>query len=393
MNAIPLKEGIYWVGAIDWDLRNFHGYLTQRGSTYNAYLVIDDKITLIDTVKHYCRDEMFARISSVVDPARIDYIVVNHVEMDHSGSLPYVLEKAPRAEVVSNQKGLQGLAQHYDLQCSTRTIATDDTLSLGKRTLQFVCTPMVHWPDNMISYMPQERILFSNDSFGQHLASIERFDDQYPCDIIMEEAKKYYANIVMPYGTQATKELEKAQHFPVDMIAPSHGIIWRSHIDRIVEAYRNWAGNIQKEKAVVVYDTMWNSTAKMAAALMRAFEQRAIPASLCSLQTHHRSDIVTLLLDARYIAVGSPTLNKNMLPTVAAFCTYYRGLAPKGTPKKGIAFGSYGWGEMSVAQIREEFEKSNIDCIASLQHRYIPDTAACEEMTRSLYEELGAQQG
>ncbi len=390
MNALKIGENIYWVGAIDWNLRNFHGYLTQRGSTYNAYLIIDEKVTLIDTVKHYLADEMMARICSVIDPSRLDYIVANHVEMDHSGSLPRILQHAPKAQVIASQKGAAGLEMHYELPCEVTGKKSGEQLRLGANTLQFLSTPMVHWPDNMVTYLPQQKILFSNDSFGQHCASAERFDDEFPFDILMEEAKKYYANIVMPYGKQAKKELDAASDLSIELIAPSHGLMWRSHIPAIVNEYTKWATNTVEEKAIIVYDTMWKSTQKMAYVIADAFNDQGIPATMCNLQTNHISDIVTMLIDARYCAVGSPTLNQNMLPTVASFCTYFRGLAPKGTPKKGIAFGSYGWAEKGVSQIKEEFEKSNVECIASLTSQYIPGTQQRTQLYKEVTDALNA---
>ena len=200
MEKTEIKSDIYWVGGIDWDIRNFHGYLTQRGSTYNAYLIMDKKITLVDTVKHYKFDEMLARIKEIVNPAKIDYIISNHVEMDHSGSLPQIMEHAQNATVVTSTHGEKGLKRHYKENWKFKVVDSGDTLNIGKRTLNFVHTPMVHWPDNMVTYIPEDKILLSNDAFGQHIASCERFDDELGWEILREEASKYYANIVFPYG-------------------------------------------------------------------------------------------------------------------------------------------------------------------------------------------------
>ncbi len=200
MDKLEIKPGIYWVGGIDWDLREFHGYLTQRGSTYNAYLIVDEKVVLVDTVKHYLFDEMLARIKEIVDPAKIDYIVSNHVEMDHSGSLPRMLEAAPRAKVITSVKGEKGLSRHFKQDLRLQVVKSGDSLKVGKRTLVFVHVPMVHWPDSMVTYVPEERLLLPNDAFGQHIATNERFVDEVGWDIVREEAAKYYANIVMPYG-------------------------------------------------------------------------------------------------------------------------------------------------------------------------------------------------
>lgn len=236
MKAIEVKKGIYWVGAIDWNLRNFHGYLTQRGSSYNAYLIIDEKITLVDTVKAQLTSEMMSRISSIIDPAKIDYVVCNHIEMDHSGALPAIMELAPSALVIASSKGVTGLKEHYRQEWNCKAMESGTILNLGKRNLHFILTPMVHWPDNMIGYLAEDKILFSNDAFGQHLASSERFDDEFPLDIAMMEARKYYANIVLPYSKQVEKALVAASGLDIDIIANSHGIIWRKYVKEILHA-------------------------------------------------------------------------------------------------------------------------------------------------------------
>lgn len=382
MKPIELKAGIYWVGGIDWDLRNFHGYLTQRGSTYNAYLIVDEKITLIDTVKHYLYDEMLARISAVVDPAKIDYIVCNHVEMDHSGSIPLIKRIAKNAEVLASPAGEKGLKQHYREDLNIRAVKAGEELRLGKRGLQFVLTPMVHWPDNMIAYCPEEKILFSNDAFGQHIATSERFDDEYHADIIMEEAKKYYANIVLPYSAQVKKALEAAAPLDIDIIAPSHGILWRNAIADIIRQYTAWSENRVENKALIIYDTMWNSTRKIAYAIQGAFENKGVQTAMHDLKLTHISDIMTDVLTARYICVGSPTLNNNMLPNVAAFLAYFKGLAPKG--RTGLAFGSYGWGGQSVELVHRELEGCGFTMLDRIRIQYIPDDGILSEITGKL---------
>jgi len=386
MKAVELKKGIYWVGGIDWDLRNFHGYLTQRGSTYNSYLIIDEKITLIDNVKHYLWEEQLARISQVVDPARIDYVVQNHIVMDHSGTLPRIMELCPNAEVIASPKGVEGLPKHYFQSWKFRAVQSGDTLNLGKRTLHFVQTPMVHWPDNMVSYCPEEKILFSNDAFGQHIASSERFDDEYPFSILIEEAAKYYANIVLPYSAQVQKALEVVHSLRIDVIAPSHGLMWTGHIPQILERYAKWSANETDPLALIIYDTMWGSTRKMAYAIGDAFEQRGYHFRMCNLQDIHISDIMTEILSARYICVGSPTLNKNMLPTVAAFLTYMKGLAPSG--RKGLAFGSFGWSEQSVKQIEAALSECGFELLPAQRRQYIPTTADLDALRAQILAQL-----
>ena len=387
MKAVKITDDVYWVGGIDWNLRNFHGYLTQRGTTYNAYLVIDEKITLIDTVKHYLADEMLQRISDVVDPAKIEVVIANHVEMDHSGSLPVIKKCAPDAQIVCSPKGAEGLAAHYGKAWDFQPVKSGDTLSVGRRIFNFVTTPMVHWPDNMVTYSGEDKLLFSNDAFGQHIASAERFDDQYQVDIILEEARKYYANIVLPYGAQVQKALDAAAALDIRTICPSHGLVWRKYIPAILEKYKKWCSNTTDNRAVVVYDTMWHSTEKIAQAVARGFEAGGVPADLYNLSVTHISDIMTRVMEAKYICVGSPTLNNNMMPTVASFLTYLKGLSPK--KRTGLAFGSFGWGGQSVGQVEEVLQAAWCDhLLDKIAVKYIPGDAALatisEQVTAAL---------
>lgn len=386
MKAKKIREDIYWVGAIDWDVRNFHGYLTQKGTTYNAYLIIDEKITLIDTVKASHTDEMLKRISSVIDPSKIDIIISNHVEMDHSGALPKMMEIAPNAEIITCGKGEKGLKAHYKQDWNFRAVKSGETLSLGKRSLEFALTPMVHWPDNMVSYMPEEKILFSNDSLGQHYASNELYDDECCLDIVLDEAKKYYANIVLPYSNQVKKELEIVSKMDIELVAPSHGVMWRENIGKIVEKYIDWSSNKTEKRAVIVYDTMWKSTEKMAYAIQEAFDEKGIKSRMLNLQSNHISDIMTKLIDTEYICVGSPVLNRMIMPSVAGFLTYLTGLTP-GT-RKAISFGSYGWGSGPLKQIDNYFDDAGFDIIESVKINYVPDEAQLNELKDKIKEAI-----
>lgn len=387
MSFNRLKDGVYWVGAVDWSIRSFHGYTTDRGSTYNAYLILDEKIALIDTVKAPFSDELLERVREFVDPAKIDYIVSNHVEMDHSGSIPVVYAAAPNATIVtSSPSGLKGLTSHYG-EHRYQAVKAGDTLSLGKRTLTFVPTPMVHWPDNMVTYCPEERILFSNDAFGQHYSSSRRFDDEVPICEVMEEAAKYYANIVLPYGAQTQKALDAVANLPIDIIAPSHGIIWRSHIANILGKYRFWAANGTEESAVVVFDSMWHSTEKMAFAIYRAFEKKGVPVKLFDLKAYHESDIMAQLLTCKYIIVGSSTINNGMLPTVASFLSYMKGLAPKN--RVGFAFGSYGWSGQSAGLIEDMLKECGFELMLDkVRIQYIPTKEQLDALTAAVMEKL-----
>ncbi len=379
MNVVEIKPGIYWVGGIDWDLRNFHGYLTQRGTTYNAYLIMDEKVTLVDTVKHYLFDEMMARIRKVVDPADIDYIVSNHVEMDHSGSIPKLKEVAPDAEVLTSVMGQKGLTRHYKTDLGLRVVQSGDTLSLGKRTLAFVHVPMVHWPDSMVTYVPEERLLLPNDAFGQHLATHERYDDEVGWDILREEASKYYANIVMPYGEQVKKAIAALGGLDIDMIAPSHGVILRSHIGDMLAEYTKWADHETEPRALIIYDSMWGSTEKMAYALYEGLLDAGVPVVMRNLKTSHISDIMTEVHRSKAILLGSATLNNNYLPTMGNFLTYVRGLKPR--KRIGFAFGSYGWAGKVIKDLDAIMDELKWDRpVESHNLAYVPDPEELEHV-------------
>lgn len=380
LNAIEISPKVWWVGGIDWNERLFHGYTTEAGITYNAYLIMDEKITLIDTCKATFSNELVQRISQVVDPAKIDVVITNHVEMDHSGSLPVIHKIAPNAQIYASAgAGVNEVKAHFGIEAAP--VKSGDTLNIGERTLTFVTTPMVHWPDNMVTYSDVDQILFSNDAFGQHYATTKRFDDENDLCEIMKQAKKYYANIVWPYGMQAHKALEAVKGLELKMIAPSHGCIWRSHIDKILEKYEAWTTYQTEEKAVVVFDSMWHSTEMMAREICDSFIAEGISAKLIDVKATHISDIMTELCDARYVAVGSPTLNSNMLPTVASFLTYMRGLSPKNEQRIGLAFGSYGWAPLGPKQVYEELEKAKFNLpVPVITQQWIPSEEKLSEL-------------
>ena len=380
LNAIEISPKVWWVGGIDWNERLFHGYTTEAGITYNAYLIMDEKITLIDTCKATFSNELVQRISQVVDPAKIDVVITNHVEMDHSGSLPVIHKIAPNAQIYASAgAGVNEVKAHFGIEATP--VKSGDTLNIGERTLTFVTTPMVHWPDNMATYSDVDQILFSNDAFGQHYATTKRFDDENDLCEIMKQAKKYYANIVWPYGMQAHKALEAVKGLELKMIAPSHGCIWRSHIDKILEKYEAWTTYQTEEKAVVVFDSMWHSTEMMAREICDSFIAEGISAKLIDVKASHISDIMTDLCDARYVAVGSPTLNSNMLPTVASFLTYMRGLSPKNDQRIGLAFGSYGWAPLGPKQVYEELEKAKFNLpVPVITQQWIPSEENLAEL-------------
>jgi flavorubredoxin len=341
---ITLRENIDWVGYVDWTIRDFHSYDTERGATYNAYLIRDEKTALIDAVKAPYADDLLAKISALCPPEKIDYIVCNHAEPDHSGALPRVLAAMPRAMLVCDKKCAEILAEHYDASAwKMRIVTTGDAISLGRRTLTFIETPMVHWPESMFTYLPEEKLLFSMDAFGQHYASAERFDDQSPLGGVMEEAKTYYANILMPYGKSVKACLEKIKDFNIEMIAPSHGIIWRRHAGEILAAYRRWMNCEPQSKVLIVYDTMWENTGAMAQAILEGAARPGVQVKLIHLRRSNLTRLATEVLDAAAVAFGSATLNHNMMPAAAAALCYLEGLKPRG--RCGFAFGSYGWGK------------------------------------------------
>ncbi|MCF7908471.1 MAG: flavodoxin domain-containing protein [Candidatus Omnitrophica bacterium] len=371
---IKINDDIYWVGHVDWDLKNFHGYSTPKGSTYNAYLIVDEKPTLIDTVKHYGSDDMLNRIKEIIHPSKIQYIISNHAEMDHSGSIDKLLDFCPQAEVVCSPKGKEALGRHYKKDWKFKVVDSQDKLSIGKRTLQFHLTPMVHWPDSMVTYLKDQQILFSNDAFGQHYASSERFVDEIGADIIFREAAKYYANIVMPYGVQVVKALETLQSLNLEAICPSHGLIWRQkqNIETIIDLYDKWANAKSEERAVIIYDSMWHSTEKMARRIYELIDKENVPVDLVNLQTKDTSDVVADILSARAVIVGSPILNNGILPSLGALFTYLKGLKPKA--KFGFSFGSYGWSKAGFKDLEEGLKASGIELIAEGKYfQYIPD--------------------
>lgn len=380
LNAIEISPKVWWVGGIDWNERLFHGYTTERGITYNAYLIMDEKVTLIDTCKATFSDELVQRISQVVDPAKIDVVITNHVEMDHSGSLPVIHRLAPNATIYASAgAGVNELRAHFGIEATP--VKSGDTLCVGERTLTFVTTPMVHWPDNMVTYSDVDQILFSNDAFGQHFATTKRFDDENDLCEIFKQAKKYYANIVWPYGMQAHKALEAVKGLDLKMIAPSHGCIWRSHIDEILEKYEAWTTYQTEEKAVVVFDSMWHSTESMAREICDAFIAEGVSAQLVDVKTTHISDIMLYMCDAKYVAVGSPTLNSNMLPTIASFLTYMRGLSPKNEQRIGLAFGSYGWAPLGPKQVYAELENAKFQLpVPVVAQQWIPSEENLAEL-------------
>lgn len=393
--AIPITERVYWVGAVDWTLRDFHGYTTRRGSSYNAYLILADRVTLVDTVKKPFKEEFLSRVASVIDPRKVEVIISNHSEMDHSGCLAEVIEEIRPREVYASPMGVKTLAElSPSLSTGITAVADGRSVSLGNMTLSFMETRMLHWPDSMFTYLQEEKLLFSHDAFGMHLASHERFADEVDTAVLEYEAATYFANILLPYAGLMTKLLARVDSagLSFDVIAPDHGPVWRRNPGWIVERYRRWAQQKRAKKAVVVYGTMWHSTEKMARYIGEGLSSRGVPAKVMAVDAFHRSDIAYEMLDAAALVVGTSTLNNNMLPKVADVLTYLKGLRPLNVV--GAAFGSYGWSGEGTLQVNEVLKEMKAALpLEPLRVRHVPttsDLAACRELGEKLADILNA---
>jgi flavorubredoxin len=390
--AVKISDHVWWVGAIDWNIRDFHGYMTKRGSTYNAYLIMADKATLMDTVKAPFRDEMMARIASVIDPGDIQYIVSNHSEMDHSGCLPDVIDAVRPEKVYASVMGVKTLREIFHRDLPLTPLKDGDGLSLGNMTLSFLETRMLHWPDSMFSYLADEQVLFSQDAFGMHLASSQRFDDEMDPAVLRYEAATYFANILTPYAALIPKLLARvaAAGLQFKIIAPDHGPVWRTDIQGILDRYARWAAQEKARKAVVVYGTMWRSTEKMAIAVTEGLTAGGIDVKLMSMDACHRSDVAYEVLDAAALIAGSSTLNNNMLPGMADILTYLTGLKPQNL--LGAAFGSYGWSGEAPRQIQAMLTDLKAEMLGDpVQTRHCPDTAVlaqCFDLGRQIAEKI-----
>jgi len=378
LKSLEVADNVFWVGAIDWEERDFHDFEIVRGATYNAYLILDDKITLIDTVKNGFLPELLERIKGLADLRDIDYIVSNHVEMDHSGSLGKVKQLAKDAKVICTKKGKEGLCRYHD--CSDwefKIVKTGDEINTGKKTLTFFEMPMLHWPDSMATYVKEDKLLLSNDIFGQHIASTERYDVDLGVDEALKWAKLYYANILLPLSKLVKRKIREITDLgiEIDTIAPSHGVIWKNP-GKIIDAYSRWADQIAEEKLVVIYDSMWQSTSMLAEAIVEGAKDK-IDVRIFRLRKDSNAEIMTEILDSKAVAVGSPTMHNRVFPPVAAFLTLMRGLKPQN--KIGLAFGSYGWGGGAVKEINRVFEELKFETLEPLAVKYRPDETELEK--------------
>ena len=376
MKPFEIKKGIYWVGVVDWTVKSFHGhtYTTERGTTYNSYLIVDEKIALVDTVYGPFADELIEKIRDIVPPEKIDYVIANHVETDHSGAMPALMKLCPKAKVYGTAKCKDGLYKNYYENWDFQVVKSGDSLKLGKRSLTFLEAPMIHWPDSMFTYCPEEKLLLPNDAFGQHYATSERFDDEVDQSELMDEATKYYGNILWPLSSMILRKLEEVgkMGIPITMIAPSHGIIWRKDPMKIINAYISWAKNETKNRVVVIYETMWGSTGKMARKIVEGITDAGVDVKLVDINQASRTEVVKEMLGAKGYLIGSSTHDNGMLPAMAGFLDFLNGLKPKN--RVAAAFGSYGWAGGAVANIEKMIKEAGIAlAMPSISFKYLPD--------------------
>lgn len=385
-----IAKDIYWVGVVDWAIRKFHGHelSTHRGTSYNSYLIKDEKIALVDTVWGPFQDQLIANIREIVDPAKIDYVVTNHAELDHSGALPAVMRQATRATVVVSKRGRESVEGHFHEPWNFKVVGTGDKIDLGQHELTFVEAPMLHWPDSMFTYLGEKNILMPNDAFGQHYATAFRFNDQVNREELYEEALKYYANILTPFSRLVLKKIDEvlALSLPVDMIAPSHGVIWRQDPLQIIKAYQKWASQKPDKSAVILFDTMWDATRHMAEAIGEGLLSEGVPHKLFHIAVSDRNDVITEVFKAKGIIIGSPTFNNGLLPTLMPILEDLKGLGFQN--KVGAAFGSYGWSGEGVKIIEEHFNKCKIPVVREgVLAKWQPtadDLAKCRELGQAV---------
>jgi len=371
---LEIADGIYSVGCRDWDIRDFHGYSTYEGTTYNAFLVLGEKNILIDTVKEKFAEELFSNISRIIDPKKIDIVISNHTEMDHSGAIPKLMQLIGEEKpIYCSKMGAKNLRNHFNRDYNFKVVGSGDELKVGNKTFSFLETRMLHWPDSMFTYLVEDGILFSSDAFGQHYAGDKFFDDEIG-DEIIPHARKYYANILLHFSPRVQALLKDVakMNLTINMICPDHGILWRENPSKIINAYDRWSRQEPSNKVVVIFDSMWDSTTKMARSITSGIESEDINVRLMNTRKWHRSDIMTEIVEAGAIAVGSPTLNNSIFPVIADVMTYIKGLRPQN--KIAAAFGSYGWSGEAVKILNKDFAEMKLDIIDDgVKVQYVPD--------------------
>lgn len=392
--ARKLTEKVSWIGKIDWELKRFHGdeYSTHRGSSYNAYLIRDKKTVLVDTVWLPFDHEFVNNLKREIDLKEIDAIVMQHNEVDHSGALPALMQEIPDTPIYCTANGVKILKGHYHQDWNFVPVKTGDTLDLGESKLTFIEAPMLHWPDTMFSYMSGENILFSNDGFGQHFASESLYNDTVDKGALYEEATKYYANILAPFSPMVKRKVNEilGMNLTIDMICPSHGLIWRNHPEQIVEQYLKWAENYQEDQISIVYDTMWNSTRRMAETIAEGIKEAdpQTTVKLFNASKSDKTDIITEVFRSKAVVMGSPTVNNGYLYAIAGILELIKGAKFKG--KKAAAFGSFGWSGEAVKMLNEELKDAGFSVVCEGRRvNWVPDEAVLEEM-RAYGRELAA---
>jgi len=378
MKAVEIKPDIYWVGAIDWAIRDFHGYITQNGTTYNNYLIKDEKITLVDTVKHDFSSITIENIREIVDPEKIDYVVINHIEPDHVSSIESIMSLFPDAVIHISERGKKGLDRYFDTShWQFKVVKNGETLKTGRYTLLFLETPMLHWPDSMVTYVKEAKLLISQDAFGQHIATASRFDDEFiacASQFELEDAVvDYYANILMPFGQLIKNKIGEIVKLglEIDMIAPDHGVIWRKDPGKIIQTYLDLASGKCNLSIAIIYDTMWHSTEYMTTPIMQGIKDEGIDCKVIKLRATPMSIAIKEFWKARGCLIGSPTINNVMFPSVAEFLYHLSGLRPKN--RIVGAFGSFGWGGGAVKEAYEMFKKMGLEIIEpGIQIQYRP---------------------
>jgi len=381
--SFKMTDKVTWVGKIDWELRRFHGdeYSTHRGSSYNSYLIKDKKNILIDTVWAPFAEEFVENLKKEIDLNKIDYIIANHSEVDHSGALPLLLKEIPNTPVYCTANGAKLLKAHYHEDWNFVVVKTGDTLDIGESKLTFVEARMLHWPDTMFTYMSGENILFSNDAFGQHYASELMYNDLADKAELYQEAIKYYANILTPFSAFVTKKIEEVLSFklPLDIIAPSHGVIWRDNPVQIIEKYMDWAKDYQENQITIVYDTMWNATRRMAEAIAEGIRSvdKDVAVKLFNGAHSDKNDVITEIFKSKAVLFGSSTVNKSIMHATGGLLDMIKGIGFKN--KKAAAFGSYGWSGESVAILNERLNAAKLEVVSDgIKELWNPDKEAME---------------
>jgi len=397
--AKQITKKVSWVGKVDWELTSFHGdeLSTSHGSSYNSYLLRDEKVALIDTVWQPYDREFVNRLKQEIDLQQIDYIIMQHNEVDHSGALPELMREIPNTPIYCTKKGEAIIRGHYHQDWNFINVKTGDTLSLGESTLTFIEATMLHWPDTMFTYMSGENILFSNDGFGQHFASESLYNDQVETEALIYEAKKYYTNILNLYSTMVAKKVQQimAMNLPISLICPSHGVIWKENPMQIVELYQKWANAYQENQVTIVYDTMWQSTRKMAEAIAEGILQAApeTTVKIFNITRDDKNDVLTEIFQSKAVLVGSPTINYGHSFAIAGLLEMMKGLKFK--KKKAASFGSYGWSGDAVKQMNALLTEGGFELVnEGIAKLWVPDNEAlddCREYGKTFAQQIAAE--